>query len=993
MKKSMLHIGLILTLLITFTGGIDPLEGNREDVFEAHSPPFLLTDTVFIDSIINNMTVEEKIGQLLMVAAYSNKDQKHEDYIEYLVKEKNIGGLIFMQGGPQRQAKLIKRYQQAANVPLMLAMDAEWGPSMRLDSTILYPRQMMLGAVQNDDLIYQAGAEYARQLKNLGIHINFAPVVDVNVNPENPVINSRSFGENPEDVARKAYYYAKGMQDNKVLAVAKHFPGHGDTDKDSHKTLPTVPHDLSRLDSVELYPFRKLINSGIGGVMVAHLYVPELDPEPGRASTLSPRIVTELLKHDLGFEGLVFTDALNMKAVADYYEPGEVVVEAFMAGNDVLLFPSDVPGAIKKMKLAVDEGRIDINDLNSRVSKILAAKQWMGILQDSLAFPALDVQNTLLTPQAKLVHRRIVENAVTLVDMKDSILPVKHIEDLQMASLDLGSYQAGTFQKRLKSYANVPAYVFRKDAVNFGKTGLIDKLANNDLVFVAVTETNRIPSRNFGFSNEEMDVIRRLSKKTKVVLCFFGNPYALRDFNGLIDIDALVVAYNDREITQDVTAQMVYGGLPFKGRLPVSINLDYQAGTGIDAESHRLAYTDIPEQVGINSAMLDKVDSLLQEAIHKKATPGAQVLVARHGTVFFHEAYGYHTYQKQHPVRLTDIYDLASVTKIVATTASLMYLYDRDEFRLNDSLVKHLPWLAGTNKAQLVIKDILTHQARLRPWIPFYIHTIKPEVIADYYSQKMTKHFDVQVAENLFALHGIRDSIIKQIVESDLRCRKAYKYSDLGFYLMREFIEDKTGCALNRFVDSVFYKPLGAVTLGYHPLEKFPASNIVPTENDKRFRKQLLHGYVHDQGAAMLGGVSGHAGVFSNANDLAKIMQMFLNKGAYGGKQYFHPETLQMFSSPLRNPSQNRRGLGFDKPVIDEDDTGPVCNSASPESFGHSGFTGILAWVDPETDLLYVFLSNRVCPDMDNKKLLDMDIRTNVQEVFYKAIMDKPLCQ
>ncbi|MGC9331718.1 MAG: serine hydrolase domain-containing protein, partial [Bacteroidales bacterium] len=653
----------------------------------------------------------------------------------------------------------------------------------------------------------------------------------------------------------------------------------------------------------------------------------------------------------------------------------------------------DVPGAIEKMKSAIDDGRIDVNELDSRVSKILAAKKWMGIINDSLAVHLAGGYNDLITPQAELINRRIVENAVTLVNMKDSVLPVKQIDGLQMASLNLGAYEKDSFQYRLKFYANVPAYVFRKDAVNFGKTGLINKLAENDLVFVSVTETNRIPSGNFGFSNEEMDVIQRLSKKTKVVLCFFGNPYALRNFDALTTLNGLVVGYNDRELTQDVCAQMIFGGLPFKARLPVSINHDYPAGTGIDTKTMRLAYTDIPEQVGINSAALSKADSLMKEAIDKKATPGAQVLVARHGTVFFHKAYGYHTYEKQHPVRLTDIYDLASVTKIVATTASLMYFYDRDEFRLNDSLVKHLPWLAGTNKASLVFKDILTHQARLQPWIPFYIKTIKPEVIADYYSEKMTEQFDVQVAENLFALHSIRDTILKDIVESKLRSRKTYKYSDLGFYLMREFIEEKTGSPLNQFVDSIFYKPLGAFTMGYLPLEKFPASNIVPTENDKTFRKQLLHGYVHDQGAAMLGGVSGHAGVFANANDLAKMMQMFLNKGTYGGKQYIKPETIQLFSSPLHNPSQNRRGLGFDKPVIDEDHTSPACNSASPESFGHSGFTGILTWVDPETDLLYVFLSNRVCPDMDNKKLLDMDTRTSVQEVFYKAIMDKTNCQ
>ncbi|MFP4664840.1 MAG: glycoside hydrolase family 3 N-terminal domain-containing protein [Bacteroidales bacterium] len=989
----MAHIGLALAVLCSFIPGqVNNQTESREKMtaeFEAEAPPFVLTDTVRMDSVVNRMSLDEKIGQLFMVAAYSNKDKQHEDYIESLVKEHHIGGLIFMQGGPKRQLQLLERYQNAAETPLMIAMDAEWGPSMRLDTTVFYPRQMMLGAIRDNQLLYEAGAEYARQLKSLGVHINFAPVVDVNVNPENPVINSRSYGEDREEVFRKAYYFSRGMQDNHVLAVAKHFPGHGDTDKDSHKALPIIPHDIHRLDSIELYPFRKLINAGIGGVMVAHLFVPELDPVQDRASTLSPQIVNELLIKDMGFDGLVFTDALNMHAVTDHYEPGETEVLACKAGNDVLLFPQDVPRAVESIKAAINDGSISEEEINTRVKKILAAKSWMGLKKDSTGEQQEEIYKSLMSPRAKAVQRNIVEHAITLVDMKDSLLPVKNLSGKEMASLDLGSELVNSFQIRLKDYAHIPAYVYQRDVKNFGKQGLIDELAEKDIVFVSLTATHRLPTGNFGFDTEEKNVITRLSKRTNVVFTLFGNPYALGDFQGIDDLAGLVVAYNDREMTQDVSAQMIFGGLAYQGKLPVGINENYPAGTGIITEKVRLGYTSVPEQVGINSAMFTKVDSLVQEAINERATPGAQILAARKGKVFFHKCYGHHTYQKKHIVRPDDIYDLASVTKIVASTVSMMHLYDRAALRLNDRLGDHLTWLDGSNKGSLMFKDILTHQARLKPWIPFYVPTIEPGSYPDFYADSYSEKTDHQVADHMYAIHSIRDSILQDILESELRSRKAYKYSDLGFYLIREFIEEETGYPLDKWVDSVFYQPLGATTMGYNPLRKFPASGIVPTENDRIFRKQILRGYVHDQGAAMLGGVSGHAGVFSNAGDLAKMMQMLLNKGSYGGEQFIHPETVELFTRPLQNPSENRRGLGFDKPSLDDPEDGPSCVSASPESFGHAGFTGILAWVDPKTDILYVFLSNRVYPDMDNKKLLKLDTRTNVQDVFYRAIMEE----
>jgi beta-N-acetylhexosaminidase len=988
MIKLMINISLISAFILGISLTVGTGERKAEENLVAKAPPFVMEQNIeWADSIVAEMTLEAKIAQLFMVAAYSNKDKKEEDYINYLVKDLKIGGLIFMQGGPERHVRLINRYQESADIPLLIAMDAEWGPSMRLDSTVLYPRQMMLGAIQDNQLMQEIGAEYARQLKELGVHVNFAPVVDINVNPKNPVINSRAYGELRDDVVRKAYYFSKGMQDNRVLAVIKHFPGHGDTDKDSHKTLPAILHDKARLDSIEMYPFRKLVNAGVGGVMIAHLYVPALDSAENRPSTLSKAIVTDILKEEYGFDGLIFTDALNMRGVADHYKTGEVEVEAFIAGNDVLLFPQNVPKAIAAMKAAVAEGRISESEIDARVKKILFAKQWAGAINDTIPINPIGLVESLNNTNANLINRKIIENAVSLIQNNDDILPLQNLDKLKIASLDFGSNEINEFQERLKDYTSVPAYVYDRDVRNLGKKALMEKLAEYDLLIISVTGTNRSPARNFGLNAVEAEVIQELAKSNKIILNHFGNPYALSVFNDVSDIDAIVVSYNARTLTQDISAQMIFGGLAYKGRIPVSIGGHFSAGSGITTKSIRLSYTDIPESVNIDSRLLYKVDSLVKEAIDEKATPGVQLLAARHGKVFFNKSYGYHTYDKKQAVSNSDIYDLASVTKIAATTVSLMKLYDEEKWQLNDSLGNFLDFLKGSNKANLQFKDVLTHQARLVPWIPFYTETIK-ENYGKFYCESPNEQMFVPVADHMFTMMSVRDSINYKIATSKLRSRNGYRYSDLGFYLMREVIEEITEIPIEVYVQDQFYKRLGANTLGYNPTERFAKTDIIPTEYDTIFRKQLLCGYVHDQGAAMLGGVSGHAGLFSNANDLAKLMQMLLDKGTYGGQRYIAEETVQLFSSPLRNPKENRRGLGFDKPVIDSPGKGPACDSASKESYGHSGFTGILAWVDPETDILFIFMSNRVYPEMDNRKILQLDTRTNVQQVFYDAIMD-----
>ncbi|MFO8234862.1 MAG: glycoside hydrolase family 3 N-terminal domain-containing protein [Bacteroidales bacterium] len=976
----------------------------------------------WVDSVYKKMTLDEKIGQLFMVAAYSNKGPEHTQDILKLIRKYNIGGLIFFQGTPRKQIKLTNIYQNHSEVPLMIAMDAEWGLGMRLDSTMSYPRQMTLGAIQNDSLIYQMGLDIGEQLRRMGVHINFAPVVDINSNPDNPVIGSRSFGEDKHNVAGKGLAYMNGLQDRRVMAVAKHFPGHGDTDQDSHETLPSIMHDSLRLDSMELFPFKELINNGVGGVMTAHLSIPALVKERNRPSTLSKNVVTNLLKDTLNFNGLVFTDALNMGGVTDYFEPGQIEVEALKAGNDVLLYPQDVPLAIEYIKRQVRKGLISEGQINESCRRILAFKYWTGLdkytadKEDSTQefIKNENFHEDLHKPGYKATKRQLDEGALTLLYNNDSVLPIKRMDTLQVVSVMFGDDEfPADFQKRIDYYSEIKHY---NDTVPFNLS-FLEELAGNDLVIAGIAGTNELKHRNYGVKREYIDFLHQLARQTTVIPVYFGNPYLLSSNFDFYKFPALLLGYYDNPEMQDLAAQAVFGGAPVTGQLPVSIDDYFQSGSGetID-KSVRLKYT-VPEDAGMSSKKLSKVDSIVEQAIRDTVTPGSQILAAKDGKVFLHKSYGHHTYLEEQPVVWKDMYDIASVTKIVAALPAIMKYYEEGQISLSDSLGKFLPRLDTTDKSGLIIKDILRHQARLKSWIPFYqalLETFYPgeNLVSSSFSSRypyklgagsyMSKNFQfkegvvsstpndtfsIKVANNMYLHESYYDSVFAMIDRSELLEKKEYIYSDLGYYYFYEMIEELSGKPFEEYVKKNFYSPIGAGRMFFLPLRNFDKKHIVPTENDMIFRKQLLQGYVHDPGTAMLGGVCGHAGVFSNANDLGKMMQMYLNGGEYGGYQFLQDTTLDMFTkSPKDDENDNRRALGFDKPVTEEGEEGPTFSGISENSFGHTGFTGTITWADRDENLIYIFLSNRIHPDQDNRKLIEDDIRTKIQEAIYDAI-------
>ncbi|RNI30422.1 serine hydrolase [Rufibacter immobilis] len=951
-------------------------------------PPFLGANQKWVDSVFKTLTPEERIAQLIMIPVYSNKNQAHIDSISRLITTYKVGGLIFFQGGPVRQAHMTNRYQRESKVPLMVSIDGEWGLAMRLDSTVRFPYQMALGGIEDERLIYDMGAEIARQCRRLGIHVNFAPVIDVNNNANNPVIGFRSFGEDKYNVTRKATAYVKGMQDNKVLANAKHFPGHGDTNVDSHYGLPVIHFSKLRLDSLELYPFRELMKNGLGSLMVAHMNIPVLDNTKDLASTLSKPIVSGLLKKEMGYKGLVFTDALNMQGVAKFYPAGVVDVKALLAGNDMLLNTMDVKTTIEEVKKAIANKEITQAEVDARCKKVLAAKQWMG-LDKWQPIETKNLIQDLNNPTAHYINRQLTEASLTLLRNKNQVLPIKTLDTLKIAALAMGTTQETEYQRSLAKYAKVDNFFLSPTSSIADLQLLKDQLKDYNMILVGVhkLQLKASGSGTFGITAEMNLFLKDLIRTKPTVVSVFGNVYSLTRFEDIEKAHGVLAAYQENELTQDVAAQIVFGGVGAKGKLPVNVSNSFRINDGLQTQGgFRLAYTQ-PEAVGLRSADFTRIDTLVNQAIKAKATPGAQVLVAKNGKVIYYKSFGYHTYENQTPVKNTDLYDLASVTKITTALAAYMKLNGEGKFDVDKTMGEYIPMMQGSNKENLKYRDILTHQARLKAWIPFWKEEVKKngELKGNVFSADSSAKFPYRVAKNLFIHKDHAEEIYKQIKESPLNEKPGYVYSDLSFILAPLVVKNITGEDFEPYLKKNIYGPLGASTLTFNPYKHYPLSRIVPTEYDSLFRKQLLHGTVHDEGAAMLGGISGHAGLFGTANDLAKVMQLYLNDGIYADKRYIANKTVSTFSKCQFCPD-NYRALGFDRPSKPGSLNGNAAPGASAESFGHTGFTGIYSWVDPVNQLVYVFLSNRVHPTRENSILSKLNTRTNVMQVVYDAM-------
>ncbi len=981
-----MHITKLLVLFISL--GSLTAYAQKDSV---KSPEFLkYTNSVWVDSIMKTMSREERIAQLIMVAAYSNKDDAHRKEILKHIKEQKIGGLIFFQGGPVRQVKLMNEYQAASKVPLLGAIDAEWGIGMRLDSTVSYPFQMSLGALQNDSLIYEMGVEVARQIKRVGLHLNFAPVVDVNNNAANPVINYRSFGENKEKVAEKGIAYMKGLQESGVLPTAKHFPGHGDTDTDSHYALPQITHSRVRLDETELYPFREIIKAGIGGVMVAHLDIPALD-STGVPSTLSKPIISGLLKDELGFQGLIVTDAMNMKGVTKDNSPGIVDKDAILAGNDLLEFTENVPKAIAEIKKAIKQGLISQKEIDARCRKLLALKQWVGLN----SYKPINIQNIdkdLNSSSVELLNRNLTEASLTVLQNQSDLLSLLRLDTLKIAAILVGGNKNNQFQKTLSLYSKITHFNISYEASKAKLDSIKNSLSAFNLVIIGIHDDSKYPRNNMKLSSEVQMFLKTTSKEKTSILSYFKNPYSLDNLKASENASALILTYQDSKNSEDLAAQLIFGGVGANGKLPVSIGDKFKEGDGIDIKGGiRFKYT-LPEDAGMDSEILNrKIDSLMKQAMNLKAIPGGQILIAKDQKVVFHKAYGFQSYSDTTKVKLDDLYDLASITKISSALPALMKLKDEGKFDLNEGIDSYLPYFRNSNKAGVPFREILAHQARFKAWIPYWKTMLRKNGSYKWKTIKKDSsgRFPIRVTDKMWLYRGYKKEIFKQIKKSELESEQKYLYSGLTFYLLPDIVATITQEDFQQYINQNFYKPLGASTLTYNPLTNFPLSRIALTENDFFFRHIPIHGTVHDEGAILMSGISSNAGLFSNSNDLSKLMQLYLNKGVYGGERYISEDTIEEFTKYQFPENHNRRGLGFDKPMLGERKiNGNTAISASDSSYGHTGYTGTMVWMDPEEELLYIFLTNRVQPTRDNTLLYTLNTRTLIQQVLYDALLE-----
>ena len=967
-----MYTGLLLALLVSYTA----MSQTK------------LPQIEWVDSVFEAMTPDERLGQLFMVAAYSNKNEAHYSQIDSLIVKYNLGGLIFFQGGPLRQARLTNRYQALSKIPLWIGMDAEWGLGMRLDSTISYPKQMTLGAMKDNTLVYQMGKQIAYECRRLGVHVSFSPVVDVNSNPENPVIGNRSFGENKENVADKGTAYARGLQDGRVLACAKHFPGHGDTDSDSHLTLPVVNNDKKRIELIDLYPFKRLFKDSVGSVMVAHMHIPAYDDRPNMATTLSSEVVTDLLKDKMDFKGIVFTDALNMKGVAKYNKPGEVDLKALQAGNDVLLFSENVPKAIELIKEAAKKKNFQ-KEIDKHVKKILTTKYWLNLTVPQ--FVKVDsLYQDLNNPSSQALRVKLYEEAFTVVKNKFSYLPIKRRDSLTFAAATIGLEKDNAVLSTFKKYADFKTFNVTKKGMNdFNYTKLGDSLIKYRIVSVSFHEMTNQRSKNYNIPAGAIEMIKRVSKKSKVIVTILGNPYSLKNFDG---VDYLICGYEDNNTTRKIIPQVIFGAIKATATLPVSSSPTIKEGMGDTTALNKIFKYSIPESVGMSSYKLGKIDTIVQAAIKDKAMPGCQILLAKNGTIVYNKSFGTLNYQPLDSVNENTVYDLASITKVAATTLAVMHLFEKGKISLDSSISVYLPEMIGTNKENLSVQEVLSHQAGLVGFLEHWKKTLVLKMPKDnFYCNERYGNFCLPVTPSMYADLALADSMWKWTIQSPLLTKKegqecyGYVYSDLGFYIMKAICERVLQKPINEFLYERFYNPLDFKLLGFRPLDRIPFAQIAPTEMDNYFRFQEIRGTVHDQGAAMLGGIGGHAGLFSNANDLAILIQMLLNEGVYNGQRYFKKETIKEFTKA--HYFYNRRGLGWDKPSMEKN--GPTSFYASHSTFGHTGFTGTCFWADPEKQLIYIFLSNRTFPTAENKKLVLQNIRTKIHDVAYESIIDE----
>ena len=956
----------------------------------------------WVEQQLNSLTLRDRVAQLFVICVPATDDAATRKRIDKFVGEYHVGGLIYDHGDIMGQASLNNYAQSIANVPLLITYDGEWGLAMRLKDAPTFPRNMILGAITNDKLLYEYGREVAREMRRIGVHVNFAPDLDTNDNPNNPVIGTRSFGEIPERGAALGIAYSKGLEDGGVISVSKHFPGHGSTSEDSHKTLPLNSKSMRELNLCELVPFTSYINAGLSGVMVGHMNVPSLD-NSGVPTSLSKNCITGLLRNKLGFQGLIFTDALEMEGAQI---SGHNCIDALLAGNDVLLMPRNTEKQIEAIVAAVSNGTISTAAIDERCRKMLRYKFAAG-LGDS----AQTVINTaglvkeINAPDAQNVINKLWAGSITVAKNKSEILPLKHLEKNKIAVVSLGDNEKSMFARRCAMYAPVDFY------------NVTSKNVNETLELLKIGEYSTVVLAVMAHNTQNVSLAALISSKAQnVVSVLFAPAYKVTEYVSTVKASkGVVLGYDNCSASQDYAAQTIFGGNAAQGIAPVTIKGVIKAGSGIKYPAFRLGYAS-PQEVGIKADILALSDSLIRIGLEDRAFSGCQLLIARHGKIFCNKFYGVTNYKTKTPIDVNTVFDLASVSKATGTLSAVMKAYDAGHFNIDDTASKWIDGLVGTNKEDVTFRELLFHETGIQPSLNMFNFSFNPtgfkgqlttnkktrqntikvyngtfgnkgaRLRTDILSKTATDRLSTKLAEGLWGGKDTYDSVMVAIYQSPLRANKKYCYSCLNFCLLADATQRMNGLWQDEFLEKNFWAPLGASHICYRPTERFAKKHIAATEYDAFLRRQLVHGFVHDELAAISGGVQGNAGLFGSANDLAKLFQMWLNGGVYGGVRYLKKETVNLFTT-TKSPNSHR-GLGFDKPIVERPRSSSCCEEAPASVYGHTGFTGTCFWIDPTNDVIFIFLSNRVHTTRDNRNWTQLNIRDQLQSLIYSNLVN-----
>ena len=902
---------------------------------EIHPDPIRpVVGPVNVDSLLSRMTVREKIGQLFLTFSsgfFINEESPVYQELAEKITRYHVGGLIFNSGTVYGQAMLTNKLQELSRLPLWITQDMEYGAAMRVRRATRLPPAMGIAATGNPDYSYWAGKITAHEARALGVNQIFAPVLDVNNNPDNPVINVRAFSGDPQIVSRFGNAFITGVESEGVVATAKHFPGHGDTDIDSHLSLPVIQYNYERLDTLELIPFRSAIKNGVSSIMSAHISFPEISNNPGKPGTLDESILNTILIDSLQFNGMVVTDGLEMKGITDHFSPGEVVLEALHAGADLMLLSPDELTAITEVEMALEKGEISEERIDRSVRKLLQWKKDHGLFTErKIDLTALSGE--ISKRQHSIIADEIARKSVTLVKNENDILPIQAKRFPRILVVSIADDESGRtgsyFGDKVKDYhPDVKFRVFDKRSSNEEKNEIMDEARDADLIILGSFIYVR-SSQPIQLSGSQLDFVKQLTRLNKPsVLVAFGNPYVIKD---LPDTEVHLLAWSSNSDQVRNTVPALFGASEISGKVPIRIPGMYQIGDGIELPQSSIRF-DQPETVGLSYNELRKVDDIMNRAIFDSTFPGGIVAVLKDGVVAYRKGYGYHTYEKHEKVEDTDVYDLASLTKIVATTAAVMKLVDEKKLKLDDPVAKYIPEFLDKEKRKVTIRHLLTHESGLPPF-RVYVDSLKQ-----------------------------RDQILKAVRDEPLVTRPGtqYIYSDLGFILLGEIIENVSGTSLNQFLRKEFYYPMGMSSTFFRPhrIGRWMRQRIPPTEIDTVFRMDTVQAEVHDERSYYLDGIAGHAGLFSSARDLAIYAQMLLNNGSYGGERFISEKTVQRFTQ-YRSKHGNR-GLGFDHKSEGFSTAGTLM---SPDTYGHTGFTGTSLWIDPQRDLAVIILTNRTYP-------------------------------